>query len=281
MLTSDQFLCGHNFAKKSDYIFAQHDIIKNDSRRWDDLRVTRRYDIEGLSNNSIVYCKTDFVPYFTDLLKKTNLRVCLITHDSDYAITQKLLDYCLVPNIIAWYGVNIAVKNSRVFSIPLGIGNSNVPETPKTEDLSNKLEVEDKKLLYINHRIETYPSDRLQPYELFETNSWVTVDTPTPKGTWDVYLKRLREHRLMLCPRGNGIDTYRFWESQYCSVIPVVKDSYNLQFYKSEVPFIVVDDYSDLTKLFLEEKIKQLEDTAFNESVLSCSYWIDKIKKHL
>jgi hypothetical protein len=281
MLAEDQFLCGYNLAKMCDYVFAQHDIVKNNNCRWDDLKVTHRSDIEGLQNNSIVYCKTDFVPYLTDLIKCTDKKVCIITHDSDYPITQKLIDYCLVSNIVAWYGVNINVKNDRVFSIPLGIGNTNVPETPKPVDLIQNFTPSNSKLLYINHRIETYPQEREEPYKLFTNSDWTTVDYPTPKGEWDHYLYKLKNHKFMLCPRGNGIDTYRFWESQYSDVIPIVKNSINIQFYKDILPMLVVDSYSDINEQLLLDKLKECSQKTFNKNILSCSYWIDKIKNHL
>lgn len=45
------------------------------------------------------------------------------------------------------------------------------------------------------------------------------------------YLTCLSEHRFALCPRGNGVDTHRFWESLYLGVIPVlIKDESTVNF---------------------------------------------------
>ena len=56
----------------------------------------------------------------------------------------------------------------------------------------------------------------------------------------------------MLCPRGNGLDTHRAWETLYLGRIPVVKRSAMDAVFDDELPVIFVNDWENMTLSFLE-----------------------------
>jgi len=84
----------------------------------------------------------------------------------------------------------------------------------------------------------------------------------------------------MICPRGNGIDTHRFWECLYRGVVPIVKDS---QWVKSigylNLNFRVVNEWNE------SELIKIVNDDKSNLCTVSdelwISYWIKRFKKEI
>lgn len=58
------------------------------------------------------------------------------------------------------------------------------------------------------------------------------------------YRELLRRHRFVLCPRGNGMDTHRFWESLYAGSIPIVEESNWSQRLKAlKIPFVIVPEF--------------------------------------
>ena len=78
---------------------------------------------------------------------------------------------------------------------------------------------------YLNFKVETYPHERQLIQNMFQSKSWVTCGTPvdTLEGRKE-FLKDIRNHEFVLCPRGNGVDTHRLWETLYMGSIPIVKN---------------------------------------------------------
>jgi len=70
------------------------------------------------------------------------------------------------------------------------------------------------------------------------------------------YFIELAKHKSCICPRGNGIDTHRLWESIYLNVIPIVvkNDFINIE----NLPIIILDDWSDLDKVDLKFNDQEL-----------------------
>ena len=279
-----KFLCGYNFSKECDYIFSRGKPKEVDGKAvvipTGEYDVFCREDLLGLEDGDLVFCKIDNLPKLSHLLKKTNKTIYLITHDSDYEINEEVFTR-YSNNIKHWWGVNVNYVHPNLSSIPLGLGSPWVPEgvTPETLSEGGPLPKRDK-LLYINHRVETFPSDRLEPYDLFLSKKWATVRTPSLKGKTSEYIEEVRSHKFVLCPRGNGFDTYRFWESLYLGAIPVVKDCINVGFYK-DLPIIVVDSYGDITQEFLESQHSYHSSIQWEGSKLDLTYWMTKIREKI
>jgi hypothetical protein len=265
----NDFLSGYNFARQSDVIFSET-IPDNNTHR------TYIVDNFELNDNNIIFCKIDHIGKLFNLLKNENdiKNVKVITHEGDYEANEQL--FSLKPNCISkWYSVNVNYDHKNLVPIPLGIANDYATIALKYEHL--KKEGEAKKLLYINHRNNTCPSSRSWIYDYFQTNDWCTVDQPNLELS--DYKKQLDNHKFMLCPRGNGIDTHRLWESLYHGIIPIVENHIH---YKcvSDLPVIIVDSFNDVTKNFLEQKEMEILNKKFNFDKLKISWWIDNIRKN-
>lgn len=265
----NDFLSGYNFARQSDVVFSET-IPENNTHK------TYIVDNFELDNNNIIFCKTDNVIKLFDLLRDENeiQDIKLITHESDYEIDERL--FSLKPNCISkWYALNVNYKHEDLIPIPIGLANDYCPITLKYQDIVKK--GTPKKLLYINHRVSTYPKDRKWIYEHFQTNEWCTVDEPDL--SLEQYKKRLDNHKFILCPRGNGIDTHRLWESLYHGIIPIVE--YRIQYeHLDNLPAIVVNSFKEITEDYLNEKIKEFSKKKFNLDKLKVSWWISSIKEN-
>lgn len=283
-----KFLCGYNFSEECDYVFSRgqcktmlsqvtgkHTPVVLPSGEYD---IFCRQDLEGLKDGDLVFCKIDNLPKLSYLLSQTNKQIYLITHDSDYEINEEVFKR-YSNNIKHWWGVNINYQHPSLSSIPLGLGSPWVPEGVTPDSLRTLEPTTPRQgLLYVNHRIETYPQERAQAYNHFKDKEWATVQDPSPKGATESYIKDVRSHKFVLCPRGNGIDTYRFWESLYLGAIPIVKNCINIDFYKELLPMTVINDYSEVTPQFLESEYKRLSPLRWEGTPLDLTFWMNKIR---
>lgn len=61
------------------------------------------------------------------------------------------------------------------------------------------------------------------------------------------YARLVSDHRFIVCPRGNGIDTIRFWETLYRGSIPIVESSDWAKYFQSHgIPMLLVDNFREL-----------------------------------
>ncbi len=91
------------------------------------------------------------------------------------------------------------------------------------------------------------------------------------------YKEDLDNHSFILCPRGNGIDTHRLWESLYHGIIPIVEKSIQSETLEG-LPAVVVDSFKQVDKEFLEEILLEFSNTKFNIEKLNVSWWIKLIR---
>jgi hypothetical protein len=213
-----------------------------------------------------------------------NMNIIISGH-SDYPINDDDVQY-FSPKI--WYTVNKQTKLSNVYSIPLGIAN-NTNESEMHHICGNldcmikvmNENINYKNLVYMNFNINTYPKERQNVWDLFKNEKYVTVNNIiyTIEGRTN-FLREIKEHSFVLCPRGNGVDTHRLWETLYMGSIPIVKkDIGNDEF--DDLPICFIDDWNQLNEDFLEKEKTRINNTKFCLDKLKISYWIDKINNSI
>ncbi len=80
-----------------------------------------------------------------------------------------------------------------------------------------------------------------------------TPPLPPTARPFPDYLRHLVRHRFCACPRGNGIDTHRFWECAYLGIVPVVERSPHTDLWAREgLPMVALEDWSELSRELLE-----------------------------
>jgi hypothetical protein len=94
------------------------------------------------------------------------------------------------------------------------------------------------------------------------------------------YYKLLSEFKFVLCPRGNGIDTHRFWETLYSGSVPIVeKTDWSFYFREHGVPLVELSSLSDLDSL-AEQIRKSYWSKGFDVHdipALKVNYWKKQI----
>lgn len=277
---------GFKFAEIADVVFSgiflksqinSLNIAKNieENSNNNDYVIVKKKEFK-LSENDIIFCKTEYLKELFFVLKKQcNFKnIKLISHQSDLKIDKKLYD--LKPKCISkWYSINIDYKTPDLIPIPLGIANFHSKNLSKDNFRyleKNEYFIKTKKLIYINFNPNTNFSHRKSLYGTFKTNTWATKDIEPLQN--EDYQKKITQHKFTLAPWGNGIDTHRFWEILYSGSIPITQFHHIYSSFTS-IPRVLVNEYSEITKEFLDQKFTNLEASKknFNFEELNFDYW--------
>ena len=230
-----------------------------------------------LEEGDVWFVKTDFLLEFFSLLSDGSPNISVVTQHSDYELDDSLMSK--KPSCVKRvFGPNTTSQREDAIPIPLGLGPPYCPATPKANDLKNlNTKNSRSKLLYVNFRTSTYPLEREMVLEkmksLSESCTGITIAKQSSNLT-DIngYLNELVDHKFCVCPRGNGIDTHRLWESLYCRTVPVVK---RLPAHRkfNDLPILFVDDWSDVTEDKLHTEYDRIMSVNWNYSKLLASWW--------
>jgi hypothetical protein len=200
----------------------------------------------------------------------------LITHNSDLPVNN-----CYVPsNLVKWYAQNLCFNHPKVEPIPIGLENQSW-HPHKREVLKH---------LVLNrssrHRIRkplcqfnpgTFATER-HPLFKMASNQEVFADTYSCLNGVDFsfYADNLIKYEFCLCPRGNGIDTHRLWESILLGCIPIIKRHKTHEF-DLQLPIVFIENWREVTKKFVEQKSKETNLDLFNSPLITKKYWKNKI----
>ena len=270
----NNFIQGNKFKSLAKFNFAPPPKlggrVKNDFASSDYRYLVSTLDTRQLNEGDIIYTHTFFADY---LFEKINKKFILITHNADTPA-----DIIPPDNVLMWFTTNVVIENPRIQSIPIGIENDFWLKD-KAEKMIRKMSQKKvfKNMIYINHNIKTNPAKRQKPYDVLSGQKWVTMDSGANGEGFDNYLDNIYNHPFVVCPEGNGLDTHRVWECLYMKTIPVCTKNINNQFY-TDLPILFIDEWEELTEMFLFEKYKEMARRQWNLDKLKFSYWADLIK---
>ena len=106
-----------------------------------------------------------------------------------------------------------------------------------------------------------------------------------PKQKFKDYLINLKQHKFSICPSGNGLDTYRLWESLYLRTIPICIKTPFIDFFSKYFPMIVLEKWEDLKLINLEERkivvvVKEKISLTKNSLIKNKKICLLKLKTH-
>ncbi len=254
-------------------IFEKEDIITTD--KYLHAFPTQYYKIDVIINNSNMNWRGTMIhPPIVDL-------PIIISGHGDYPVDDKVVEF-YHPKF--WFTVNKQTNYTNVFSLPLGITNETFESHlhPIYGNIDCMIQVmketiEKTNLLYMNFNINTYPIERQYVFNLFHDKPWVSTGSieNTLEGRTQ-FLREIKSHDFVLCPRGNGLDTHRLWETLYMGSIPILKR--NIGYVEFEdLPICFIDNWEEVTPEFLKKEKERIQNCSWNMESLRIGYWIDKI----
>lgn len=257
--TSQPFLSGDAFKELSDISFESHSQIADEKIN---IRQAR-----------LIFCKSDLVESLIANLKSRSTGISLIAGNSDRNFDLRLpkllehFDYVYLQN-------SLISDNKRIFTLPIGVENLKFGINGLPSNLRSLRSWQNRdKSLVIGPFSPTHES-RLLAISGEELGSGFTVikERLSPKQ----YAAVVNEHRFVLCPRGNGIDTHRFWETLYRGAIPIVlANNWSRSLTIHGFPFIQLEDFSSASiKKGIAEFENSHPDYRF-DPLTTKSLWVD------
>ncbi len=219
-----------------------------------------------------VFVYSNYIQSVVHILKTLDIDMHLYLHNSDDHLDQETYDTLdNISCIKKIYCQNLLLPTNKFNILPIGLANRMYPHG-SIIDLCKTIEKTYKqkrtKGLYVQMS-NTHPvRTKILNTIISHNNSNGSKFVVQPVLPYKEYLEELAKHYFSLCPRGNGIDTHRFWESLYLGVIPVVicEDS-DMPFYnnlRKLVPFYTIP----LDQLKPEMFTKELYETFPNIQTL-------------
>jgi hypothetical protein len=233
---------------------------------------------EEIKNAKSIFVYTHILPFFFEnILPKIESQFTLISHNSDNGVENTMLPYADSPKIKKWFCQNKYVFHPKIFSLPIGIANSqwshgNLQILEKVINTN----LPKNNLVYKNFDIDTNPTHRSQADQDTTKNGFPMH----PSSSFEEYIKQIKQSYFCFAPLGNGADCHRIWECLYLRCVPIVpKRDYCFDDFK-HLPILFVDNFKCITKEFLEEKINSFyTEFTYNLDMLTIEYWKQQINE--
>ncbi len=202
----------------------------------------------------------------------------LITHNSDVEVGEPQAAWLDGDGrgVARWFAQNVTSSHPRLEPLPIGISNTMWPHGalgPLARAMRRQARRTRTQPIFVQFSASTHPS-RGPALAALKANFPQAVSDGAPALPWRDYLDLLGSHRFAACPRGNGLDTHRFWESQYLGVVPVVERTVLAEHWAGQgLPVVIVDDWSDVTPELLHAEGERLATRERDDRALRLSHY--------
>lgn len=232
------------------------------------------------------FIKTDFVgDFFAKHMPKRN-NLVIITHNSDYPITEAYKRFLDDPRVKVWFAQNADYDHPKLKALALGVGNGGYPHGDISVFNSvRSRECSKTNMFYVNFTVGNNPNER--NYCLSQTglsitptvqNGWRFLKEYVVPNTFEGYLADMAKSYFTISPRGNGIDCHRTWEALYVKSIPVVTKSIVAQHHK-DLPIIILDDWADFKKIDFSPALYEKVWNNFNTGDIHMDNYLKRMQK--
>lgn len=256
--TSTPFLSGDTFRKCATFIYTGNKFT--------------------LKKPEIIFVQSDLLNNFQEDIGNIKKNFILISHNGDDLVDQKY--YKILDNkyLLKWYSANVVLRNNKIIPIPLGLQNARYHLFGIIDDFK-KLRIKEKKKMpkiFCSFDTRTNPNKREPALKIL--SELIMIDVSNGLSAYE-YREKLNNYMFQACPEGNGLDTYRAWESLYLNVIPIViKNDFYQQL--NNFPALLLNDWSEL-KQYSENDLKKIYNSKL-EKLKRCEYiWYDYWIKHI
>lgn len=228
--------------------------------------------IDECSKAKTIFIYTHLLPYFkTYVAPRLAEPYRLIAHNSDHGIGFDDLDLLNQPMLEHCWAQNCEIGHTKLSPLPIGLANRQWGSERIEQLLQASRNIEKTNLMYVNLS-PTHPT-RVEAISVASRMQGATVESGID---YPRYMESLARHKFCLCPRGNGLDTHRFWESIYLDTIPVITRSDWMAAY-AELPVVVLENWAALESVDLEREYVKIKATAYRFDRLSLDYYRRRI----
>lgn len=227
---------------------------------------------------SITYVSSDLLGAY--LARKSKFPLVVVSGGTDHDITQAEYESMLATSTTRFYVQNLAFPEAENISfLPIGVedfkwGRNGMPwNFWMKSDFTAK-----KKLVLVGPFGRTHASRAACIDESRASNMAELLIERMP--SWQ-YASVASTFLFIACPRGNGLDTHRFWETLYRKSIPVViRDHHSENLAKYSLPHVAISDWAHLHDFRIKDFEKISKEIPAN-SLLSQKWWRERFLKDL
>ena len=269
----NDYIQGYKFLLMADAVLRSKNKSYYEILNWDKNNIFYFEDLnENWNNPKLLYCNTDEVPILLQHLDKLQNQFVLLSHNSDFNVTQDLLPLTQSPKLIHWFTQNLCAELPKTSLLPIGLANPcwNHGDIELFKYIQS-LNSEKKTLIYANFLIETNPVERQKCADFLKSISILIWPRMTPFDN----LTYQSLACFSICPEGNGKDTHRFWESLLCKTIPIVIRSPLTENLAKDFPCILLNSWEQLLTAKLEYNAVHFSQEFYVK--LSFTYYKNKI----
>jgi hypothetical protein len=250
-------------------------------KRFSDLDLDAKFEhsAKNLKNATVIFCNSgDLNRFFETYGKVINAKI-LIFGNNDVDFNE--FTYKIPKSVKKIYLQNSTLLNSLFRTIPIGIENMKYHTNGMPHLFAEKYTLVNKqKKLLVGPFGITHP-ERVE-IQALKNNVFDLVDHLDSRLTPEQYAKQSSKYQYIACPRGNGLDTHRFWESLYRGSMPVVISSnWSNYFLQIGIPLLEIKDWSEIYFKIENLKNNNLKINPKKISALWDNYWLAQIRKDI
>lgn len=242
----------------------------------DEARVP--FDPCHVKTGDIIYLNPYYLDFFFDYVHpEIKVPYVLLTTNSTVSCPGKYACYLDERTLACWFTKNPDYRHPKLKPIPLGFANAyfsfgDVRVIKRVRTFPSQYR---DVLLLMNFKVADDRIWRKPVYDLFKNEPFCYN---APQKSFYEYLYDMSRSKFLLSPAGAGVDCYRTWEALLFGCIPIVKRSTIDSLFK-DLPVVIIDDWRQVTRDFLEKKYKQMSKIKYRREKLFMPYWLNKIKK--
>lgn len=216
----------------------------------------------------------DDLEYTMKSISQKEYSYVIIIGKTDDTINKELF---IPKNVVRIYANNIDYTHDKIYFFPMGRDFRSIEQFELKSNTNSKREI----LCYCNYSLNTHPV-RTTIYHCIKNKQFIMFEH---MGNFlgynisrDTFFSRLQNSKFIICPRGNALDTFRFYDALYCGCIPIVVRSHHHQYF-NDLPILFLEnehEFSNLTEEFLNEQYNILSRRLCKYySELDLDYWIN------
>lgn len=228
----------------------------------------------------IILIKIDYLQiFFDEYFSKFSNKMIIITHNGANPVTEKYRKFLENEKIVAWFAQNPEFYHPKLIAIPVGFLNFHHSHEYfnilKNLSRKNPKEWNERKsLLYIHFNVRTNLKSRKKLLTRFQ--NFTAVKILNKRVKFEEFFKNLNDSKYVLCPRGSGIDTHRFYEAILMGAIPIVESSTLNPIY-NQTTSLILPSFEILTEEMLLNPSNYIKNMNFNREIIFMEYWLKKI----